>query len=87
MIFLYNPITLNLISCNFSDRNYYRGKNFKEKKIGRNMLTMIRIKEKNDELSVVYKRETISLVTKNHLHPSRNGECCVTCDGDAFEKR
>lgn len=51
------------------------------------MLTMIRIKEKNDELSVVYKRETISLVTKNHLHPSRNGECCVTCDGDAFEKR
>lgn len=49
------------------------------------MLTMIRIKEKNDELSVVYKRETISLVTKNH--PSRNGECCVTCDGDAFEKR
>lgn len=63
------------ISYNFSDRNRYRvGKNFKEKIVKTWLHNITDQSVKNDELSVVYKRETISLVTKN---PSRNEECYV----------
>lgn len=50
------------------------GKNFKEKIVKTWLHSIADQSVKNDELSVVYKRETISLVTKN---PSRNEECYV----------